>query len=302
LDKNLSTVYSQVLYTTQEKVELAFQGFFRRLKTAKPGEKFGFPKPKEEGRLRSLIYPQSGFKFLPKHVELSKVGKIKAVFHRQVDGKVKRVSLVKYPSGKYFLCVNAEVDIVPQKPLTDSMPKAVGIDLGVSHFAVLSDGRVFDSTKPLKAAKKLLAKTDRLNKPKALAQERVANRRSDFLHKLANKLVQAYDIIAVEDLDVKQMQAKKPGFSKDFRRAIADNGWSIFINMLQYKAVIAGKRVVLVDPAFTSQDCSQCGSRQKLDLSDRTYNCPTCGLYLCRDANAARNILRLGMQSLSENL
>lgn len=290
-DSSLKLVHSQVLQNTQERVDLAFQGFFRRLKTT---DKPGFPKFKESGRLRSLTYPQSGFKFLSKTVQLSKVGKVKVVFHRPIVGKVKRLSIVKYPSGKYFLCISVEIETNAKlvKPI-----KSVGIDLGCTHFAVLSDGTVIDSPKPLRKAKQKLASQQNKQKTVTLLHERIANKRIDFLHKLANRLVDTYDLISVEDLDVKQISKVKKGFSSDFRRTIADNGWSTFINMLKYKAVIAGKHVVLIDPKYTSQTCSKCGSVKKMELSERSYHCQACGLLLDRDLNASHNILRLGVQS-----
>lgn len=298
-DSELNLVHSQVLQNIQERVDLAFQGFFRRLKQAKPDQKFGFPKEKEFGRLRSLLYPQSGFKILSNHTYLSKIGKIKTKFHRQMEDKIKYISLVKYPSGKYFICITVDH---PIKQKSIQLEKAVGIDLGCSHFAVLSDGKVFDSPKPMKKSKEKLAKIQSKGKSAAILHERIANQRIDFLHKLANKLVLEYDLISVENLNTKQISSKKKSFSKDFRRAIFDNGWSIFINILTYKAVIAGKHVIKVDPAYTSQDCSKCGSRKKLELSERSYHCDICGLLIDRDLNAAHNILRLGIQSFSENL
>lgn len=294
----LKTVYSQVLHTTQERVDLAFKGFFRRLRQAKPGEKFGFPKEKAEGRLRSLTYPQNGFKFFSKAIELSKIGKINAVLHRTIEGRVCRLSLVKYPSGKFFICVTVEIMSKNVNPST-SPTRAVGIDLGVSHFAVLSDGVVEDSPKPLRKVKQKISNRQSKNKPVTLLYEKATNRQSDFLHKLVNKLIQKYDTISVENLNVKRMLKKNPKFSNNFREAIVANGWSNFINMLQYKAVMAGKRVVLVDPKYTSQDCSRCGQRKKIELAERSYYCEVCGLLMDRDLNAAHNILRVGLAQLA---
>lgn len=294
-DPQLSTIHSQVLRNSQERVDLAYKNFFRRLKT---GKILGFPKEKEPGRLRSLAYAESGFKFLSKHTQLSKIGKIKTIFHRQLTGKVKRLSLIKYPSGKFFICIVSEIN---ETPTIVDVKTSVGIDLGCSHFAVLSDGQIEDSPKFLKKNLKKISSKQFKNKPVTNLHEKVANQRNDFLHKLANKIINRYDLIIVEDLDIQSMSKIKKSFSKNFRRTITDNGWSIFINMLKYKAVIAGKHFVKVDPSYTSQDCSNCGNRKKLELSERSYCCDVCGLLIDRDLNASQNILRLGMQSIGEN-
>jgi putative transposase len=122
--------------------------------------------------------------------------------------------------------------------------------------------------------------------------ERIANKRRDFAHRESRKLVNRYGFIAVENLSVKRM-------SKNHRlaKSIMDAAWSDLTEKLSYKAVWADRRVVKVDPAYTSQKCSCCGNRQAMPLSIRSYECPSCGLSLCRDHNAALNILTLGLQS-----
>jgi putative transposase len=124
--------------------------------------------------------------------------------------------------------------------------------------------------------------------------ERIAWRRGDFAHQHSRHIVNRFELIAVEDLSVNRMQ-----HNHCLAKSISDAAWSQFTDLLAYKAAWAGRQFVAVNPAYTSQDCSQCGHRQKLCLSDRTYTCPCCGVILDRDSNAAQNILRLGQQSLA---
>jgi putative transposase len=137
---------------------------------------------------------------------------------------------------------------------------------------------------------------ERAERRKVVARvyERNGWRRADFAHQHSRRLVNQFDLIAVEDLSVNRMM-HHPCLAK----SIADAAWTQFAATLSHKTAWAGRRFVAVNPAYTSQDCSGCGHRQKLSLSDRLYTCPCCGLVLDRDLNAARNILRLGRQSLA---
>ena len=121
--------------------------------------------------------------------------------------------------------------------------------------------------------------------------ERIAWRRGDCSHQQSRRIVNAFDLIAVEDLSVNHMV-----HNRCLAKSIHDAAWSQFTTLLAYKAAWAGRKYVAVNPAYTSQDCSRCGHRQTLALSDRMYTCPCCGLGLDRDLNAARNILRLGKE------
>jgi putative transposase len=128
----------------------------------------------------------------------------------------------------------------------------------------------------------------------ARVYERSTWRRGDFAHQHSCRIVNRFDLIAVEDLAVNRM-THDHGLAK----SIHDAAWSQFADLLVYKAAWAGRTFVAVNPAYTSQDCSRCGHRQPLSRSDRTYTCPRCGLVLDRDRNASLNILRLGQQSLA---
>jgi putative transposase len=128
----------------------------------------------------------------------------------------------------------------------------------------------------------------------ARVHERIAWRRSDFTHQHSRRIVNAFDLIAVEDLSVNRMVHHR-GLAK----SIQDAAWSQFASLLSYKAAWAGRRFVAVNPAYTSQDCSGCGHRRVLTLSDRTYTCRCCGLVLDRDLNASLNILSVGQHALA---
>jgi putative transposase len=127
----------------------------------------------------------------------------------------------------------------------------------------------------------------------ARVHERIANRRKNFAHQHARKVVNRFQLIAVEDLVVNRMV-----HNHCLAKSISDAAWAQFRAYLAYKAAWAGRQYVTVNPAYTSQDCSRCGHRHRLSLAERTYGCPCCGLVLNRDQNAAINILRLGRQSL----
>jgi IS605 OrfB family transposase len=142
-------------------------------------------------------------------------------------------------------------------------------------------------------------KRHRCRKVVARVHERITNKRKDFTHKLSHKLVNSYGTIAIEDLSINDMQ--KDNF-RCINKGIADVAWRNFFNLLTYKAEYAGRSVVKVNPAYTSQDCSRCGYRQKMPLSNRTFQCPCCSLSLDRDHNAAINIHSLGLQTVGRQV
>jgi IS605 OrfB family transposase len=184
----------------------------------------------------------------------------------------------------------------------------VGIDVGLKTFATLSDGQEIANPRFFRAEEKTLAKVQRahnkleMGTPErakhrhavARVHERIAWRRGDFAHQHSRRTVSHFDLIAVEDLSVNRMT-----HNHCLAKSIHDAAWSQFANLLAYKAAWAGRRFVAVNPAYTSQDCSQCGHRQPLSLADRTYTCPCCGVVLDRDFNASLNSVRLGQQSLA---
>jgi putative transposase len=298
----LGHTHSQVLQNVAVRIDLSFVAFFRRVKA---GEKPGYPRFKGKCRYNSITFPQmpSGCYIKDKRLYVSKVGHIKIVLHRQLKGEAKTAIISRSATGKWYVCFSSEVEA---KRLA-SNKEAVGIDVGLHSFATLSNGDGIEPPKFFRQEEKALAKVQRrLSKAKkgtyrrrrrrkvvARVHERIAFRRENFAHIHSRKIVNAFGIIAVEDLEVNRMT-----HNHCLAKSICDAAWSMFFGLLLYKAAEAGRVFIRVNPAYTSQDCSQCGHRQKMPLVKRVYRCPCCHLKLDRDLNAAKNILRLGLQSL----
>lgn len=292
----LKNVYSQVMQNVATRVDLAFQAFFRRCKS---GEKPGYPRFKGKGRYHSFTYPQNNnsFKFVEDNrIKLSKIGNVKIRKHRDIEGTPKTCTVSKTQTGKWFVCISC-VDV----PVT-ALPKnkiEVGVDMGLKSFAVLSDENKLDNPRFFKQEEKALAKAQRklskqekgskerikARKVVSKVHERIKNKRSDFLHKEANNLINKYGIICVEDLSINDMMVS--GKKKKLSKSIADASWGIFLSLLSYKAENAGRALVKVNPAYTTQDCSKCGTRKALRLDERVYSCDVCGLNMDRDLNAS---------------
>ena len=291
----LKTVHSQVLQNVAVRVDLAFQAFFQRVKKS---DNPGFPRWKGEG-YDSFTYPQSGFAVKDYSVILSKIGEVKAIVHREVAGKIKTCTIQRQ-GQKWFACFAHEVE----NEILPSAGEQVGIDVGLTHFATLSDGSYIDNPRFFRKEEKALAKAQRKlakqkkgskarRKAKKIVRrvhERISNRRHNFVHQETWKLVNKYDLVAVEKLNIKNMQG-----NHCLAKSIADASWSMFRSVLTYKAENAGRRIIEINPAYTSQDCSGCGYRAKKTLKERWHFCPKCGLSLDRDVNAAVNILQTAL-------
>ncbi len=271
----------------------------------KNGRKVGRLRFKGKGWYNTLNYNQSGFKLDHEHgiLKLSKIGEIRIKLHRKIEGNIKGV-IIKRAGDKWFALFQAEQE-PKQLPETGN---AVGLDVGLTSFVVDSDG---NSVENPRFAEKAATKVKNIQRKLSRAQkgsnnhrklvdklnkvhERINNQRSDFLHKLSRMYVNKYDIICVEDLDVKGL--KEEGNNKGIHRNIHDASWSRFMFMLSYKAQSAGRKLILVDPRNTSQRCSFCGCIVRKELSDRVHECPYCGFTSDRDYNAAVNILSAGME------
>ena len=299
---SLAEVHSQVLQNVIDRLDKSFQAFFRR---CKKGEKPGFPRFRGKHRYNSFCFPQSGFSLIGKELKLSKLGNIRVKMHRPIQGVVKTCTLRKNTSGEWnvsFSCeVEAELQIVKEE--------AIGIDVGLENFATLSNGDQITNPRFFRQGEKALAKAQRKlakekkgtaqrkKKGKAVAKihERISNQRKDFCHKESRKIVDKYQYICVEDLNIKKMMEKS-----HLAKSIADASWNQFLQFLTYKAVEAGRKVGVVNPAYTSQDCHQCGYREAKMLTERWHCCIYCGYRASRDFNAAQNILALGLDGLGE--
>jgi putative transposase len=295
----LKNVHSQVLQNVVERLDKAYQAFFRRVNN---GEKAGFPRFKPESQYNSFTYPQSGFSIEGKQLVLSKIGDVRIRLHRQPQGRIKTCTIM-VKNGKYYACFSCEVES-QHLPASE---KQIGIDLGVSQLAVTSDGNRIESPKFLsKSEEKLKRKQRVVSKKKrgsnrrrkavrnlARLHEKVANQRKDYAHKESRKLINQYGFIAFEDLNIQGMVK-----NHHHAKSITDSGWNQLVQFVAYKAEGAGRQVVQVNPYHTSQRCSNCGEIVKKSLAVRVHQCP-CGYVADRDENAAVNILKLALKNVS---
>lgn len=296
------------------RLDEAFQGFFRRVKA---GQKAGFPRFKSFGRYTSFTFKDAGTgngaRLIDKDAKrgsgpafptvmgggkrllLSGIGKVKLKLHRPYEGRVKQVRVCRKSDGHWyaqFVC-----DDVPKKPLPKT-GKSVGIDVGLSTFAALSDGGMVANPRFREAAQREIARKSRAvarrvkgssGRKEAVAalarvHARVRAQRRQFHHETAKAIVAKYDAICVEELNVK-------GLARGMLAKQVNNaGWSAFLQVLANKAECAGREFVKVDARGTSQECSGCGTVVRKGLHVREHRCPACGLVLDRDVNAAKNV------------
>jgi IS605 OrfB family transposase len=322
-------IASHVLQDVIMRVKRTYDRFFERVKN---GQKPGYPRFKGRIRYDSFTYPDhAGWKFTDlgseggkKHkgtLHLSKIGTVKVKMHRAMQGTIKTLTLKR--EGEQWYCIfTCEVE-VPALPVTY---EDVGIDLGVIHFAALSNGEFIDYPRYFRKAEKKLARAQqalvrkqrgsrrrsRAGKLLTKQHRKVRQQRKDFHHKASRKLVDRYQVIVFEDLQTKNLTttpkpkqeeqgtylpngaAAKAGLNK----SILDAGWSTFTGMVVAKAASAGRTVFFVNPSMTSQRCSGCGAVIKKTLADRWHTCD-CGTSLDRDINSAKLILNLGYHHLS---
>jgi len=324
----LKTVHSQVLQDVLRRVDRAFGKFFQDLERKKKGEriKVGYPKKKPIAKYKSLTFPQVWMKREGKlipvirlerknnrfaYLILPKIGKLKIRLHRGIDWKkAKTVTVKRDSSGKWWVCISVEVDLeqILKEAVERVESKSVGIDLGVKNLVTTSEKNFVEHPKFLQKLEKRLKREQRKlsrkekgsenfekqRKRVAKIHEKVKNARKDFLHKLSRYLVDRYELIAFENLNI-------PALVRDSRLAklILDAGWGTLITFATYKAVMAGVKVVRVNPAYTTQDCSVCGYRVPKTLAERVHRCPNCGAELDRDYNASVNILKKGLTHLT---
>src|ERR671932_2855976 len=298
----LSECYSQVLQATTLNLTTAYKNFF--------AGRARFPRFKSKHGRQSIQFPQY-VKVLDKAVKLpGKIGTIAALIHRPIEGKIKTVPVSSYPSGKYFASILTEIE--GDNPNASTNGKVVGIDLGLTHFAIVSDGNKvskYDNSKHLakheknlkrkqqKLAKKQKGSNSRNKAKKTVAKvyERVTKSRQDFLHKLSRKLVNENQVVVVENLNVKGMVR-----NHNLAKAISDAGWGTFVNFLAYKLEKKGGKLVEIDRWFPSSKlCSNCYYQiDELPLDVREWTCPNCGIRHDRDGNAATNISAEGIRML----
>jgi putative transposase len=223
--------------------------------------------------------------------------------YRKIEGSIKAV-IIKREGKRWFAIVQTD----QESNLLSETGEAVGLDVGLTSFVVDSEGNDIENPrcseqsadKLAKLQQKLARSEKGSNNCRAIKykvktlHKRINCQRDDFLHKLSRTYINNFDIICVEDLDVKGL--KEMSHNTGMHRSIHDASWSKFIFMLSYKAQSAGRKLIKVDPRNTTQRCSACGSIVKKELSDRVHECPYCGFSCNRDYNASRNILITGME------
>ena len=294
----LKEVNSQTLQFALRSLDTAFLNFFRG--------NTQFPKFKSKKHKNTFTIPQFGT-IEEGRINIPKFKDgIKVKLHREVRGKIGKMTITKTPTGKYYVSIFTE-QVIEELPKSN---KQVGIDLGLKDFAITSDGKKFKNNRytkkyanQLKKAQQHLSRKQKgsngFEKQKlkvAKIHEKIANCRLNTLHKVSKKLVSEYDVIVCEDLNVKGM-VKNHRLSKH----IADASWGNFITLLQYKCNWYGKELIKVNRFYpSSKVCGECGwINQNLKLSDREWTCSSCGIVHDRDVNASRNILKEGLRNIS---
>lgn len=306
----MNEVDSQLFNWTNINLKNAYSNFFKSLSGKRQGGLVGFPefkKKKEYGSYTTSNVNNTIRYIDDTHIKLPKLGSVKFKNKRNIEGIIKQVTISKSPAGKYFCSVSIEqkIEEAEKVELTDKS-KIIGLDMCLSNFFVDSDGNSPYFTKRYRKAEKKLKRLQhiesrkkkssnrkkKLRKSINLLNEKITNQRTDFIHKLSKQLIDNYDVIVVEALNLKAMsQALKLG------KSVMDLGYSQFINQLQYKCDWYGKHLVQADKWFASSKiCHNCGFKYKdLTLSERKWVCPNCGASIDRDENAAINLKQLGM-------
>ena len=281
------------------RLDEAFDGFFRRIRN---GEKPGFPRFKGKNRYNSFSQKYENVRPCPikgDKLKVPGVGTCRVRLSRPIEGKCNQIRIKRRADGWYAFIV---CEIPKPKPLPQT-GQTVGVDVGIASFATLSSGEEIENPRHLKnALDNLKRQQRRLSRKKkgskrrarqkikvARAHQKVSRSRKDFHHKVSTDLVNRFDSIAVEDLNIGGMVK-----NHHLAQAINDVAWGKFFTMTQTKAESAGRVFVKVDPRYTSQICSNCGNKQKMPLAVRIYECESCGIIIGRDHNSAITIDRAG--------
>jgi putative transposase len=292
--EDLNLIYSQVLQDTLKRLDKTFKSFFSRVK--KGERRVGFPRFKSKNRYDSFTFPQANgcFRLDGNNLYLSKIGKVKIHLSQTMVGKVKTCTIKKEVSG-WFVILTVETE----KELLPKTHKSVGIDAGIENFMTLSNGEQIENFKYFEASQKELKRKQRsVSRKKKGSKSRkdavinlrkthakIKNQRNDFAHKVSTRIVQNFDLIAIEDLNIKAM-------SRSFlSKQIHDVAWNSFFQKLEYKAESAGKKLVKVNPSGTSQTCI-CGAKVNKTLAQRWHHCLECGLSIHRDIVSAKVVLQ----------
>lgn len=296
----LGLCYSQCLQMVALNLSTAYKNFFEK--------RSGYPRYKSKKSKQSIQYPQN-VKLDGDYLKLpGKVGKIYCQVTRSFEGQIKTVTVSRNPSGEYHASIL--VDDGNELPPQSTEGKAIGLDVGITHIAVTSDGEKFSNPRwmakheknRVRKERKLARKQkgshrrDKARKLVAKIHNRIANARSDFLHKLSRRIVDENQVIVCEDLNVKAMTK-----NRKLSKAISQVGWGMLGTMLKYKAEWEGKVYLEIDRFFpSSKTCNHCFHKEsELPLSIRSWQCPKCNTIHDRDINAACNIRDEGLRILA---
>jgi len=299
-NKYYKQVHSQVLQDVLQRLDKAYQKFFNKI-----GK---YPKSKRRGKYNSFTYPQyGGFRIKGNKLVLSCIGSIKFRMHRIPIGTLKRCTVIR-DIDQWYCCITTD-DGMEKLAITNvDTTRPVGIDVGLLNWLTLSDGKVIQNTldfeaqaKKIKHLQRNLARKQKnsRNREKARIQlakawQKVRRSRNNFVHKISKTLSdEGYTLVVFEKLNIANMVK-----NHSLAQAIMDATWSKLRQYTAYKVERRSGRIILVNPNGTSQKCSRCGvvAEKKLGLDERIFECHACGLVIDRDMNAAKNILKLGLE------
>lgn len=274
-------------------------------------KKIGRPSFKKKGNTQSYRLPNQKFRIEGDRIRLEKIGWVKVVIDRNIpdNGKIISCTISKNSANQYYVSIIVDCEIV-KKPKTG---KEVGIDLGIKKFATLSDGITIDNPKYLRENQSKISRIQKYMSRKVKGSRRwhknrlrvarlhnkISNKRLWFLHNLTTYLVNNYDTICIEDLNVSGMVK-----NRKLASSISDASFSMFRSLLEYKCEWYGKALSVIDRFYpSSKTCSFCGwKKDDLSLSDRVFVCDNCGIKIDRDLNAAINIRRVGVDTLCNRM